>query len=140
MKWIARVIGLICSLLCFTNGIGQPVFNKTHGLYQAPLLITISGNEPNSEIRYTTDGSEPTARSQLYKGAFMVRETTILRAAEFLSDTIVSEIATSSYIYPNSVLNQSNNPPGYPTQWGDYCQISGKAIADLMICFIVFIF
>ena len=130
MKWIARFIGLIVSIFCNTSGICQPVFNKSHGLYQVPLLITISGKIPNSEIRYTTDGSAPTAQSQLYKGAFMIRETTVLRAAEFLSNSIASEITTSSYIYPNSVLNQPNNPSGYPTHWGDYCEISGKAIAD----------
>lgn len=130
MRWANRVIGLcFCSLL-YTNVTSQPAFNKPHGLYQTPLIISITGNEQDSEIRYTTDGSEPTVKSKLYKGPFMVRETTVLRAAEFLSDTIASEIATSSYIYPNSVLNQPNNPSGYPSQWGDYCQISGKAIAD----------
>ncbi|MBQ7180962.1 MAG: CotH kinase family protein, partial [Bacteroidaceae bacterium] len=108
----------------------QPVFNKPHGLYSIPMLITISPSSSDSRIYYTTDGSEPTLNSTLYTNAFLVRSTTILRAAEFRADTLASPVTTCSYIYPASVLSQPNDPAGYPSRWGKYCEIQGTAVAD----------
>ena len=46
-----------------------------------------------------------------------------------MDDAVVGEVATASYIFPESVLNQNNTPDGYPTEWGPFCQISGTAPA-----------
>lgn len=125
-----RCLSFLACCLYTLSLCAQPVFNKPHGLYKIPMLITISANSPESKIYYTTDGSEPTVNSTLYTRSFLIKSTTILRAAEFQADTLASPIATCSYIYPNSVLEQPNNPAGYPSQWGKYCYISGTATAD----------
>lgn len=125
------MVALILCVLCISlNSHAQPVFNKPHGIYKNPMLLIISSSSPNSKIYYTKDGSEPTINSTLYNGPFLVKSTTILRAGEFLGDTLVSPIVTSSYIYPNSVLSQPNNPAGFPNEWGSYATISGTAVAD----------
>ncbi len=108
----------------------QIVFNKPHGLYSSPFYLAIMGAGSGSKVYYTTDGSVPTKNSTLYQKAFLVNSTTIVRAAEFRADTLYSTVITSSYIYPKSVLSQPNNPKGYPTQWGNYTNMSGKAPAD----------
>ena len=122
------LLSVVCGLLS-----AQPVFNKPHGLYQDPIMLTITAGTSNSRIYYTTDGSEPTRESTLYQRPFLINSTTILRAAEFRADTLYSTITTCSYIYPKSVLSQSKNPAGYPSQWGPYASLSGRAPADYEI-------
>ncbi|MDR1584250.1 MAG: isochorismatase family protein [Prevotellaceae bacterium] len=51
-----------------------------------------------AEIRYTTDGSEPTAKSNLYTVPFKVAETTTLRAAAFRKGKQISLPSLSYYV------------------------------------------
>jgi hypothetical protein len=46
----------------------RPIVSDTGGYYSGPLSITISTTEPNSVIRYTTNGNDPTSTSTLYSG------------------------------------------------------------------------
>nr|AHF26058.1 putative secreted protein [uncultured bacterium Contigcl_1748] len=109
----------------------QPKFSKPHGLYDVgTLTVTLSSDGEGTEIRYTTDGSEPTSQSQLYKQALRLTKTTILRAVEVKDGEVASEVSTASYILMKSVLSQPNNPEGYPKEWGDYTQMQGTAKAD----------
>ena len=118
-------------LLLATTMSAQPQFSQPHGLYDGgSLSVTITPSQDGAVVRYTTDGSEPTATSQLYSGALTISKSTILRAAEFTADMISSPVSTVSYLFTGSVLTQSNNPEGYPTEWGKYTQISGTAQAD----------
>ena len=120
----------ICALLLVTSLTGaQPRFSKPHGLYSDnAITVTMTANE-GSEIRYTTDGSTPTAQSTRYTKPLQLTRTTILRAIEVAGDSL-SPVATASYIFTSSVLSQSNTPAGYPSEWGEYSQIWGTAIAD----------
>lgn len=108
----------------------QPTFNMPHGLCRSPFMLKITPSQRGTEIRYTTDCSEPTAQSTLYKSTQYVRSSLILRAAEFKDGQRVSDIATASYIYPADVLKQGNSPAGYPTDWGKFKDIGGTAPAD----------
>jgi hypothetical protein len=105
-------------------------FNKSHGVYKSPFMLRISSNESGAVIRYTLDGSEPTATSLQFSGNIYVGTTLIVRAAEFKNGQRISDIVTSSYIFPSSVLEQPDAPDGYPATWGKYSTISGTAPAD----------
>jgi len=122
-------INLLLLLTC-AAAFSQPRFSKSHGLYEdASISVSITSNG-GKEIRYTLDGSEPTVKSSRYQSPLTLTKTTIIRAAEVDGDTLCSPIATSSYIFIKSVLSQPNNPEGYPSEWGNYTQSWGKAIAD----------
>ena len=108
----------------------EPTFNRAHGVSKSPFLLRVSGSEAGAVIRYTLDGSEPTAESPQFTTNMYISSTTIIRAAEFKGETRCSEIATASYIFPASVLQQPAAPEGYPTTWGKYNNISGTAPAD----------
>ena len=125
-----RVALLIASLLPALMASAQPQFSQPHGLYESGTLkVSITGSSEGADIRYTTDGSEPTAASNKYSATLTISKTTLLRAVEVIGDSL-SPVATVSYIFIPSVLNQPNNPEGYPTEWGSYTQIWGTAIAD----------
>ena len=84
--------GVLVALIALT-ATAQTKFSEPHGLYDVTsLTVSITPTDATAEVRYTTDGSEPTAIA--------------------------------------SVLNQTNDPEGYPSTWGRYTQFKGTAIAD----------
>ena len=108
----------------------EPVFNRLHGVCKSPFLLKISSSETGVVIRYTLDGSEPVPTSPQFTSNIYVKSTTIIRAAEFRDNVRCSDIVTSSYIFPASVLEQPASPEGYPSTWGKYVTMSGTAPAD----------
>lgn len=128
---LKRILVLILFLHLFSLGLlAQVTFGRKHGVYRNGISVTIKSTTPGAEIRYTTDGSKPDENSQLYTKPVIVSKTTILRVTEVVDGVADTNCVTSSYIYPHSVLSQSNSPEGYPDTWGKYCEISGTAPAD----------
>ena len=126
-----RIVTVALMALMTWAATAQPRFDLPHGLYdEASLTVGITSQGADSEIRYTTDGSEPTAQSTLYTEPLLLTSTTLLRAVEVKNGSVVSPVTTATYIFVNSVLNQPNNPEGYPAKWGKYSQITGTAVAD----------
>ncbi len=126
------VLTLSCSLFCIISSIcaQEPVFNKPHGLYTSLFILRISTPVKDGSIYYTEDGSDPRVNGTLYEGSIGIRTSSIIRAATLKPDSTWSKVSTVSYIFPQSVLTQSNSPEGYPQTWGKYCEISGTAPAD----------
>ena len=109
----------------------QVQFSQPHGLYEVDeLIVSIIPSEEGLEIRYTTDGSAPTMERACYTEQLKLTKTTLLRACEVWDDATLSPVTSASYIFMESVMSQPNNPEGYPSEWGKYNQISGRAIAD----------
>lgn len=126
-KAFSLSIGL---LFAAAQAYATPTFNKVHGMCKSPFLLRIKGEEAGAVVRYTTDGSEPTAESQQFTVNLYVKNTTIVRAAEFKDGVICSDIATASYIFPADVLEQPALPEGYPETWGNFTTGGGVAPAD----------
>lgn len=101
----------------------EPVFTVPHGLYDAPLDVAIVSPMSGAVLYYTLDGSEPTPASGIpYAGAIRVagtsrRAVVTLRAAAFKDGYLPSNVATSTYIYPEHVLSQPPDPDGFPNSW-----------------------
>jgi hypothetical protein len=69
-----------------------------------------------ARIRFTTDGTEPTlARGQDYQGEWQIKKTTLLRVAAFQDGQAVTRASTHSYLFLETTLHQSANPPGFPS-------------------------
>lgn len=100
-----------------------------HGFYDQPFALSLIGGE-GAVVRYTLDGSEPTAQSEVYEAPLTISGTTILRAATFNGGERSGDILTATYLFVNDVLGQSNTPAGYPQEWGEYSQMWGTAPAD----------
>ena len=112
-----------------------PIFSYSGGIYDTPFELeidvdnSISGMD-NIRILYTTDGSEPgTNNDSEYTAPILIDKTTIVRAVT-VDGNNSGKIATESFLFPDDIINQSNNPPGYPSEWGDYTAIEGTSIAD----------
>jgi hypothetical protein len=76
----------------------RPDFDVEAGFYADSVKVSITTDEPNAEIHYTLDGSEPKLTSPLYTEPIKVSETKVLKAVTFSMDTTIirsfSEYAT----------------------------------------------
>lgn len=80
----------------------DPVFSVEGGLYKASQELTLSAPEGTDyTVRYTTDGSVPTKKSDVFKGSISVpgKDATVIRAACFdAQGQIVGKVVTHTYI------------------------------------------
>lgn len=113
-----------------TNTLPAPVFSHSHGYYENALTLTIDPLINQGTTYYSTDGSIPTPSHNKYEQPLYIDSTTVLRAKTFSPDGASSITTTQSYLFPQSILHQSNSPAGYPDTWGDFVEFSGKAPAD----------
>lgn len=73
-----------------------PVLSIQAGFYTTPQTVTITCPNPSATIRYTLDGSTPTATSTQYTGPITINTTKVLRAVAFSTDQ-PSFTATNTY-------------------------------------------
>jgi hypothetical protein len=79
--------------------IGSVAFSTPSQSFKGSLSVGLSTAIEDTEIRYTTDGSVPTASSALYSGAPLdLTSTTQLRAQTFLAGTAVGTPSTAIFI------------------------------------------
>ena len=61
----------------------KPTMSVAPGFYPAAQLVALSCTDPLATIRYTTDGTDPTAASTAYTVPINIATTTVLRAVAF---------------------------------------------------------
>jgi len=92
-----------CGSIC-TTLLGEPVFSEKGRVLTSSGSISLSlslpeGSPEGTEIRYTTDGTEPTQSSNLYQSPFTINSNRVIRAKLFC-DGYLSPISTAqSYIF-----------------------------------------
>ena len=81
-----------------------PVLSVQAGFYTSAQSVSITTPDPNITIRYTTNGSDPTAASTAYSGPINISSTTVLRAKCFSSTPTIppSLIETNTYFINSS--------------------------------------
>lgn len=77
----------------------QPVFSDNSLYHSEKFSVTITCDDPNAEIYYTTDGSEPTLKSKRYTEPLIFIKSMPLRAIAYVSGKRLSEITTATYLF-----------------------------------------
>ena len=80
-------------------------------MYNRPLTITLTCSDPEAAIRYTTDGSEPTENSSLYKSSFVILKTCTIKAKAFKKGSMPSFVALRQFKRLNIKNTTFVNPP-----------------------------
>jgi hypothetical protein len=96
-------------------------FSADRGFYTSAFNVQITTATPDATIRYTVDGSPPTATTGLVYDPLnppRISQTTTLRAAAFKSGYTPSNIDTQTYLFLDQVVQQDgvDLPPYAP--WG----------------------
>ena len=108
-----------------------PVFSHTRGFYEQSFNLVLSSPISGGQIIYTLDGSLPTENhGKIYRGPITINATQVVRAIARKEGNNPSRPITHTYIFPASVIDQTDTPPGYPDRWGLFSQINGVAPAD----------
>lgn len=82
--------------------VATPVFSPAGGTFAAPQSVTISSATPGAEIRYTTNGEQPTTGSPLYTAPISVTSSTTLKAKAYKSGLSASTTASATYTITSS--------------------------------------
>ena len=76
---------------------GDVSFSRVGGVFSQSFLLTLTSTGTNETIRFTTNGSEPTASSPVYTGPIAVNLSTQVRARAFGSIGQTGPVAVASF-------------------------------------------
>ncbi|MBN2139043.1 MAG: lamin tail domain-containing protein [Sedimentisphaerales bacterium] len=102
-------------------GIADEVwFSHERGFYNSGFDLILSTGTSGGEIRYTTNGSRPSASNgHVYTAAIHIDETTTLRAVCTKPGYLDSEVETHTYIFVGDVITQSLSGEKPDANWPD---------------------
>ena len=103
-----------------------PRANPPGGTYSGRVHVGLASETTDAEIRYTTDGTEPTTSSPLYGGLLTLTSTTTLNARAFRGTWNPSPTSTYSYtilpptgaVAAGQSFSLSLDPSGSVRVWG----------------------
>ncbi|SER45425.1 Chitobiase/beta-hexosaminidase C-terminal domain-containing protein [Lentzea xinjiangensis] len=91
--------------------VATPTFSPPGGAYTSAQTVTISTGTSGATIRYTVDGSTPTASSPVYSGPISVTSSRTVNAIAVKAGLANSAVASATYtIGAQQGCVQSNNP------------------------------
>jgi hypothetical protein len=109
-------------------------FSVKRGFYEAPFDVAITTSTSGATIRYTLDGSAPTATHGIvYTAPIHISGMTVLRAAAFKPGFLPTNVDTESYMFLADVQTQtvpSSKYPAssYPATWAGDQGIGGVGL------------
>jgi Type I phosphodiesterase / nucleotide pyrophosphatase/Chitobiase/beta-hexosaminidase C-terminal domain/PA14 domain len=93
------------------------LFEPAGGLFvDKDAEVKIKATSEGAQIRYTLDGTEPNRNSELYTGPFNLKQSAVVKAKTFLSDTQESSAAIAYFRLVNS---STGNGVSYQYYEGD---------------------
>ena len=105
----------------YAVGVATPSFGLPPGTYGSPQMTSLNSTTPGVAIRYTTDGSQPSATAgNIYSGPIAIPITTTLRAIAYIGSSATSNVGLASYTITAS---SSTNPVK------EYIHLGGRVIA-----------
>ena len=75
-----------------------PAFSIPGGRYTGARTVALSTTEPGGLIRYTLDGSKPTAASPVYSAPLTVSAISVVRARTFAAGKMTSPTISNTYL------------------------------------------
>jgi len=73
-------------------------FSLPGGLYNFPITLELTAENPSATIYYSLDGSVPSESSLVYSSPLDINESKVVRASSIETDALESPIMTNTYI------------------------------------------
>jgi len=108
-----------------TGVLNLPEFNVSPGVYPEPQSVSLSHDDSEAVIKYTTNGTDPTSRSKTYSVPFSLvsESTTEIRAKAFRDNWGESATAEGLFVITGTVLS-----PEFATEPGIYTEAKNVTI------------
>jgi alpha-tubulin suppressor-like RCC1 family protein len=94
----------------FAKKVATPTFSHLSPQYPSPIAVTLLTATTGATIRYTTDGTEPSATSTLYSTPVSIAQNATLKAKAFKSG--LADSNTEVMTYTILAANPTFNPVG----------------------------
>jgi Lysyl oxidase/Chitobiase/beta-hexosaminidase C-terminal domain/Bacterial pre-peptidase C-terminal domain len=88
-----------------------PVFTPAPGTYSGQVSVQLTSSTPNAVMRFTLNGTTPSASSEVYIAPILVTATTEIRAAAFATGYTTSAVTAGTFTIRDTVQALSNNVP-----------------------------
>jgi|GEM_PF-1485085 len=85
------------------------IFSKDAGYFTSTFNLTLSTALSNGNLRFTTDGSEPTSSSTVYSSPISIANSTMVKAKFFFSNNSQSLTKTMRYVKMTSAMSSANS-------------------------------
>jgi alpha-tubulin suppressor-like RCC1 family protein len=110
-----------------------PTISPAGGTYVTERIVTIAAVESGASVRYTIDGTDPTAQSPLYVRAFGIQQTLTVKARTFKAGYSPGPIASATFtIAPAGVSGAPTvSPVGGRFTTNRVVTVTGPASATL---------
>ncbi|MDB4667794.1 CotH kinase family protein [Akkermansiaceae bacterium] len=96
----------------------EVIASVTRGFFDDPFQVTLNTAAEEAEIYFTIDSSDPNPETGiLYAGPIEITTTTALRAGAFRTGELPLKIMTQTYLFPEAILDQVDQPSGFPSVW-----------------------
>ena len=108
-------------------------FSHNRGFYAAPMALTLTTATDGATIRYTLDGSTPSATTGLvYDAPITIDKTTVVRALAVRDEYEPTNVDTHTYVFLDDVIQQGGPTSPYhakpgPT-WPNHGSVNGQVI------------
>lgn len=103
------------------NQVSKPVISPAGGLFNGPQQVTITTSTSGASLRYTLDGTTPSASSALYAGPLTISTSTTLKVIGFKSGSDSSEVAEATFGIGESYTgSEAWTNVTIPTQTGSF--------------------
>ncbi len=79
--------------------VSEPDFSVASLFHSSSFKLALSCVTSGAEIRYTTDGSNPTKSSRLYSGPITISSNTVVKARAYLEGHAASPVTAHTYIF-----------------------------------------
>lgn len=101
-----------------------PSMDKEAGYYDNEVTVTLTNNEPNSTLRYTTNGRNVTSSSEIYADPITINETTVIKARAFSNDALIHPGKMDFNTY---LIDEDYTLPVYSVAANDVIQLANGA-------------
>jgi hypothetical protein len=92
-----------------TTVAATPTFTTSPGTYEGQVSVGLSSTTPNAVIRFTTNGSTPTAASEVYNTPIVLTRTTTIRAITFATGQRSSVVRSGTFTIRGGLISLTNN-------------------------------
>lgn len=89
--------------------VASPVISPDGGQFIGYLEVSITCGTDGASIYYTTDGTTPGQRSNLYRGAFTIDRSTTIKVIAVKAGMTNSEMVSASFYYISNSGSNNNN-------------------------------